>query len=164
MTEGDRRVRVELTVNGKPATVEAEANTLLVEGLRGELGLTGTNTGCETTSCGACTVLLDGQSVKSCTMLLAQADGHEVVTIEGLATDTGLHPMQAAFREHHALQCGFCTPGMVLAALSLLAERPAPTEREVRIGLKGNLCRCTGYHNIIRAVLAVSAQGVDGDQ
>jgi carbon-monoxide dehydrogenase small subunit len=148
---------IEITVNGTAHEVTVAGRTLLAGLLRERLGLTGTTLGCDTSSCGACTVLLDGRSVKSCTVLAAQADGHEVTTIEGLAGDGRLHPMQAAFREHHALQCGFCTPGMVLAAVSLLAEHPAPTERQVRLGLKGNLCRCTGYHNIIRAVLAVAA-------
>jgi len=124
--------------------------------LREVLALTGTNVGCDTTSCGACTVLLDGQSVKSCTVLTAQADGGEVTTIEGLARGQDMHPMQEAFREHHALQCGYCTPGMVMAAVSLLAEQPEPTEAQVRAGLEGNLCRCTGYHNIVKAVLAAA--------
>jgi carbon-monoxide dehydrogenase small subunit len=124
------------------------------------VGLTGANVGCDTSSCGACTVLVDGESVKSCTMLVAQADGSSITTIEGLAGDAPLHPMQEAFREHHGLQCGFCTPGMVLAAVSLLQEHPSPTEAEVREGLEGNLCRCTGYHNIVKAVLAASGQRV----
>lgn len=148
---------IKITVNGTAHEVTVPDRTLLAGLLRERLGLTGTTLGCDTSSCGACTVLLDGRSVKSCTVLAAQADGREVTTIEGLAGDGELHPVQAAFREHHALQCGFCTPGMVLAAVSLLAEQPAPTEREVRLGLKGNLCRCTGYHNIIRAVLAAAA-------
>ena len=122
-------------------------------------GLTGTNVGCDTSSCGACTVLLDGESVKSCTMLAVQADGVDVTTIEGLATAPTMHPMQAAFQEHHGLQCGFCTPGMVMAAVSLLGEQPDPTEREVREGIEGNLCRCTGYHNIVKAVLAAANGG-----
>src|SRR6201982_2005243 len=135
---------------------------LLVPFLRDVADLTATNVGCDTSSCGACTVLLDGQSVKSCTVLAAQADGREVTTVEGLAgLDGELHPVQRAFRAEHGLQCGFCTPGMVMAAVSLLAENPAPTEDEVRLGLEGNLCRCTGYHNIVPAVLA-AADGSDG--
>jgi carbon-monoxide dehydrogenase small subunit len=151
-----------MTVNG--ATVEAEVadRTLLVHFLRDVAGLTATNVGCDTTSCGACTVLLDGQSVKSCTMLAAQADGREVTTLEGLAAGDGqMHPVQRAFQAEHGLQCGFCTPGMVMAAVSLLAENPQPTEEQVRTGLEGNLCRCTGYHNIVRAVLA-AADGAEG--
>ncbi|HEX7267302.1 MAG TPA: (2Fe-2S)-binding protein [Streptosporangiaceae bacterium] len=151
-----------MTVNG--ATVEAEVadRTLLVHFLRDVAGLTATNVGCDTTSCGACTVLLDGQSVKSCTVLAAQADGREVTTLEGLAAGDGqMHPVQQAFQAEHGLQCGFCTPGMVMAAVSLLAENPRPTEEQVRTGLEGNLCRCTGYHNIVRAVLA-AADGAEG--
>jgi aerobic carbon-monoxide dehydrogenase small subunit len=155
-------VKVSMTVNG--ATVEAEVadRTLLVHFLRDVAGLTATNVGCDTTSCGACTVLLDGQSVKSCTVLAAQADGSEVTTLEGLAAGDGqMHPVQRAFQAEHGLQCGFCTPGMVMAAVSLLAENPRPTEEQVRTGLEGNLCRCTGYHNIVRAVLA-AADGAEG--
>jgi aerobic carbon-monoxide dehydrogenase small subunit len=151
-----------MTVNG--ATVEAEVadRTLLVHFLRDVAGLTATNVGCDTTSCGACTVLLDGQSVKSCTVLAAQADGREVTTLEGLAAGDGqMHPVQRAFQAQHGLQCGFCTPGMVMATVSLLAENPRPTEEQVRTGLEGNLCRCTGYHNIVRAVLA-AADGAEG--
>jgi len=148
--------RVSLTVNGHHHHLEVEPRTLLVSLLRDGLGLRGTNIGCDTTSCGACTVLCDGESVKSCTLLAVQADGCEVTTIEGLAPDGGLHPVQAAFREHHGLQCGYCTPGMVMAAVSLLRENPTPTEAEVRTGLEGNLCRCTGYHNIVRAVLSAA--------
>ncbi len=134
---------------------------LLVQFLREGLGLTGTNIGCDTSSCGACTVLVDGESVKSCTMLAVQADGCAVTTIEGLApAGGGLHVVQEAFRSEHGLQCGFCTPGMVMAAVSLLAEQPHPTEEQVRVGLEGNLCRCTGYHNIVRAVLAAAEAGV----
>jgi carbon-monoxide dehydrogenase small subunit len=129
---------------------------LLAEYIREFVGLTGTNVGCDTTSCGSCTVLLDGESVKSCNVLAAQADGAEITTIEGLATGHELHPMQAAFRENHALQCGFCTPGMVMAAVGLLREIPHPTEEQVRAGLEGNLCRCTGYHNIVKAILAAA--------
>jgi aerobic carbon-monoxide dehydrogenase small subunit len=148
--------RIALTVNGHGYEVDVEPRTLLVSLLREDLGLTGTNVGCDTTSCGACTVLCDGESVKSCTMLAVQADGREITTIEGLATEEGLHPLQAAFREHHGLQCGYCTPGMVMAAASLLRETPDPDEAEVRSALEGNLCRCTGYHNIVRAVLAAA--------
>jgi len=153
-------VKVSVTINGSPVAADVEDRTLLVHFVRDQAGLTATNVGCDTSSCGACTVLLDGQSVKSCTLLAAQADGREVTTVEGLASpDGGLHPVQRAFREEHGLQCGFCTPGMVMAAISLLAENPAPTEDEVRLGLEGNLCRCTGYHNIVRAILAASQAG-----
>jgi carbon-monoxide dehydrogenase small subunit len=153
-------VKVSVTVNGSPVAADVEDRTLLVHFVRDQAGLTATNVGCDTSSCGACTVLLDGQSVKSCTVLAAQADGREVTTVEGLASpDGGLHPVQRAFREEHGLQCGFCTPGMVMAAVSLLAENPALTEDEVRLGLEGNLCRCTGYHNIVRAILAASEAG-----
>jgi aerobic carbon-monoxide dehydrogenase small subunit len=151
-------MRVTMTVNGRPETHDVEARTLLVHYLREACGLTGTNIGCDTSSCGACTVLLDGESVKSCTVLAVQADNEQITTIEGMASADGtLHPVQEAFREHHGLQCGFCTPGMVMAAASLLVERPHPTEAEVREGLEGNLCRCTGYHNIVQAVLAAAA-------
>jgi len=143
-------------VNGVLHEAEVEPRQLLVFFLREQLGLTGTNVGCDTSSCGACTVLLDGESVKSCTLLAVQADGHDVTTIEGLAENGELHAMQQAFHEHHALQCGYCTPGMVLAAVSLLEENPSPTEDEVRLALEGNLCRCTGYHNIVKAVLAAA--------
>jgi carbon-monoxide dehydrogenase small subunit len=156
-------VKITLTVNGEERTGDVEPRTLLVHHLRDALGLTGTNVGCDTSSCGACTVLLDGESVKSCTVLAVQADGHEVTTIEGLTAasaagdgEGALHPMQRAFHEHHGLQCGFCTPGMVMAAVSLLRENPHPTEADVRLGLEGNLCRCTGYHNIVEAVLAAA--------
>ena len=149
-------MKVTLTVNGAERTDDVEARLLLVHYLREVLGLTGTNVGCDTTSCGACTVLLDGESVKSCTLLTAQADGGQVTTIEGLARGQEMHPMQRAFQENHALQCGYCTPGMVMAAVSLLAENPDPTEAQVRTGLEGNLCRCTGYHNIVKAVLAAA--------
>ena len=150
---------IRLTVNGLIHEAEVEPRQALVYFLREQLGLTGTNVGCDTSSCGACTVLLDGESVKSCTVLAVQADGHDVTTIEGLATNGELHPMQQAFHEHHALQCGYCTPGMVLAAVSILRENPSPTEDEVRHALEGNLCRCTGYHNIVKAVLAVAEAG-----
>ena len=154
-------MRVAMEVNGVARDDEVEDRTLLVHHLRDGCGLRATNVGCDTTSCGACTVLLDGEAVKSCTVLAAQADGCAVTTVEGLAgADGDLHPVQQAFREHHGLQCGFCTPGMVMAAVGLLAENPAPTEREVREGLEGNLCRCTGYQNIVRAVLAASGQQV----
>jgi aerobic carbon-monoxide dehydrogenase small subunit len=156
-------VKVSVTVNGSPVVAEVPDRTLLVHFVREQAGLTATNVGCDTSSCGACTVLLDGQSVKSCTVLAAQADGREVTTVEGLASlDGTLHPVQRAFRQEHGLQCGFCTPGMVMAAVSLLAENPVPTEDEVRQGLEGNLCRCTGYHNIVRAILAASEEGAAG--
>jgi aerobic carbon-monoxide dehydrogenase small subunit len=150
-------LNISITVNGETRTADVEPRMLLVHWLRDDLGLTGTNVGCDTTSCGACTVHLDGQSVKSCTILAVQADERDVLTIEGLAPDGDtLHPMQQAFHEHHALQCGYCTPGMVMASVSLLNDNPKPTEREVREGLEGNLCRCTGYHNIVQAVLAAA--------
>ena len=145
-----------ITVNGRDEGHAVEPRTLLVQYLREACGLTGTKVGCDTSSCGACTVLVDGESVKSCTMLAAQADGRSVTTIEGLAPGAELHAVQQAFREHHGLQCGFCTAGMVMAAVSLLDEIPDPTEAEVRLGLEGNLCRCTGYHNIVKAVLAAA--------
>jgi carbon-monoxide dehydrogenase small subunit len=147
-------VRVRLSVNGESQEHEVEPRLLLVHYLREVVGLTGTNVGCDTSSCGACTVLMDKESVKSCTVLAVQADGTEVTTIEGMASEGVMHPIQEAFREHHALQCGYCTPGMVMAAASLLKEHRDPTEAEVREGLEGNLCRCTGYHNIVKAVLA----------
>ena len=147
-----------MTVNGSQVAADVADRTLLVHFVRDVAGLTATNVGCDTSSCGACTVLLDGRSVKSCTVLAAQADGREVVTVEGLAGEQDqMHPVQEAFRAEHGLQCGFCTPGMVMAAVSLLAENPAPTEEEVRTALEGNLCRCTGYHNIVRAVLAAAS-------
>jgi len=145
-----------MTVNGGRQEHDVEPRLLLVHYLRDVVGLTGTNVGCDTTSCGACTVLLEGESVKSCTMLAVQADGADVTTIEGLASDAQLHPVQQAFWENHGLQCGFCTPGMVMAVVSLLQEQPDPTEQDVRLGLEGNLCRCTGYHNIVKAVLAAA--------
>ena len=145
-----------MTVNGSPVEADVADRTLLVHFLRDVAGLTATNVGCDTSSCGACTVLLDGQSVKSCTVLAAQADGHQITTLEGLASDGEMHPVQRAFHAEHGLQCGFCTPGMVMAAVSLLAEQPHPTEQQVRTGLEGNLCRCTGYHNIVRAVLTAA--------
>ncbi len=158
MTEPSSELSVVLVVNGVRVERVVEARTLLVHFVREVVGLTGTNVGCDTSSCGACTVLLDGESVKSCTVLAVQADGGAVTTIEGLADSGGvLHPMQEAFREHHGLQCGYCTPGMVMAAVGLAQEGGALTEGEVRAGLEGNLCRCTGYHNIVAAVVAGSA-------
>jgi aerobic carbon-monoxide dehydrogenase small subunit len=154
-------VKVTITVNGSQVEAEVPDRTLLVHFLREQAGLTATNVGCDTSSCGACTVLLDGQSVKSCTLLAAQADSRAVQTVEGLASGDGpdgMHPVQRAFRAEHGLQCGFCTPGMVMAAVSLLAENSSPTEDEVRSALEGNLCRCTGYHNIVRAVLAAASE------
>jgi aerobic carbon-monoxide dehydrogenase small subunit len=151
--------RIAVTVNGERREAEVEPRQLLVYFLREQLGLTGTNVGCDTSSCGACTVLLEGESVKSCTVLAVQADDCEVTTIEGLAQDGELHPVQRAFHEQHALQCGYCTPGMVLAAVSLLQEQPSPSEQEIRQALEGNLCRCTGYHNIVRAVQAAAGTG-----
>ena len=145
-------MRISVTVDGVNYTDDVEPRTLLVQYLRYELGKIGTLIGCDTSNCGACTVLLDGLSVKSCTVLAVQADGHEVTTIEGLASDGELHPMQRAFHENHALQCGFCTPGMIMQAVSLLDENPDPSDQEIREGLEGNLCRCTGYQNIVKAV------------
>jgi aerobic carbon-monoxide dehydrogenase small subunit len=150
---------VALTVNGQRTELDVEPRQLLVYALREQLGLTGTNVGCDTSTCGACTVLLDGESVKSCTVLAVQADGHEITTIEGLARDAKPHPLQQAFREQHAVQCGYCTPGMIMAAASLLADNPDPSDDEIRSGLEGNLCRCTGYHNIVKAVRAAAAAG-----
>lgn len=146
-------MQVEMTINGRVYSADVEPRTLLVHFIRDVVGLTGTNIGCDTSSCGACTIHIDGESVKSCTVLAAQARGATITTIEGLADGDELHPMQEAFRQCHGLQCGYCTPGMVMAATSLLTENPHPTEQEVRIGLEGNLCRCTGYHNIVKAVL-----------
>ena len=154
------RVHVQVTVNGERREADVEARLLLVHWLRDELGLTGTHVGCDTTNCGACTVHLNGEAVKSCTLLTAQADGGEVTTIEGLSGGDGLHPVQAAFMDKHGLQCGFCTPGMIMAAADLLARNPTPSDEEIRHGLEGNLCRCTGYHNIVEAVKAASGQGV----
>jgi carbon-monoxide dehydrogenase small subunit len=152
-------VKVDLTVNGKDISAEVEDRLLLVHFLRSVADLTATNVGCDTTSCGACTVLLDGESVKSCTVLAAQASGHSVTTLEGLAPDgSSMHPVQKAFHSEHGLQCGFCTPGMVMAIVSLLKENPHPTEEQVRTGLEGNLCRCTGYHNIVRAALSAAGE------
>jgi aerobic carbon-monoxide dehydrogenase small subunit len=150
---------VAMTVNGKPVSGEVEGRTLLVDFLRGTLGLTGTHVGCDTSQCGACTVHVDGEAVKSCTVFATLCEGAEVVTIEGIAAADGtLSPLQAAFRENHGLQCGFCTPGMVMSAAALLAENPRPSVDQIRHHLEGNLCRCTGYHNIVKAVLAASGQ------
>ncbi len=147
-----------VTVNGTQHEADVEPRTLLVYFLREQLGLTGATVGCDTSSCGSCTVLVNGESVKSCTMLAVQADGSDITTIEGLAQDGILHPVQQAFHEHHGLQCGYCTPGMILAAVSYLKESPDPTEEDVRLALEGNLCRCTGYHNIVKAVLAAAEE------
>ena len=149
-------VRVTLTINGEAMTRAVAANLLLAEFLRDTLGLTGTHIGCDTSQCGACTVHVDDRSVKSCTMLVVQADGASVTTIEGLAEGDTLHPLQAAFRQCHGLQCGFCTPGMIMAGVALLQRDPDPSEQQVRDWLEGNICRCTGYHNIVRAVLAAA--------
>jgi carbon-monoxide dehydrogenase small subunit len=154
-------MRVEITVNGEQRIDEVEPRLLLAHYLREVCGLRAANVGCDTTSCGSCTVLLDGASVKSCTVLAAQATGHEVTTVEALGSQDQLHPVQEAFRQEHGLQCGFCTPGMVLAAVGLLRENPDPSEDEVREALEGNFCRCTGYHNIVRAVLAAARSGRD---
>ncbi|MEY3070745.1 MAG: hypothetical protein RL628_186 [Actinomycetota bacterium] len=152
-------MEIKVTVNGKKFTSDVEPRTLLVHYVREVLNLTGTNVGCDTSSCGACSLHLDGEAVKSCTVLAVQADGADITTIEGMAAADGkLHPMQQSFMENHGLQCGFCTPGMVMAATSLLKENPNPTEEEVRIGLEGNLCRCTGYHNIVKAVMAAAGK------
>ena len=148
--------RISLTVNGKLEEAEVEPRQLLVYLLRDRLGLTGTNVGCDTTTCGSCTVLLDGRSVKACTILAVQADGHEVTTIEGIARNGDLHPLQRAFHEHHALQCGYCTPGMIMAAISLIDEGRAGSEEAIREGLEGNFCRCTGYVNIVKAIQEVA--------
>ena len=147
-------ISVSMTVNDKQVTAEVEPRTLLVEFLRQHLNLTGTHVGCDTSQCGACVVHVDGRSVKSCTMLAAQAQGVEIRTIEGLAENGQLHPMQAAFKEHHGLQCGFCTPGMIMSAIDLVQQNPAPKEQDIRHWLEGNICRCTGYQNIVRAVAA----------
>ena len=155
---GPTLLPVALTVNGTRHELELEPRELLVYVLRERLALTGTNVGCDTSSCGACTVLIDGESVKSCTVLGVQADGAEITTIEGLAVNGELHPVQQAFHDHHALQCGFCTPGMVMAAVSLIESGDANDERSIRHGLEGNLCRCTGYHNIVEAVAAAAGE------
>ncbi len=152
-------ISITFTVNGTPRTGTAEPRVSLVDFLRSELGLTGTHVGCEHGVCGACTVLVNGQTVRSCLLFAVQANGAKVTTIEGLATENGLHPLQQAFQKHHALQCGFCTPGMLLSALELLRQNPSPTEEEIRTGLSGNLCMCTGYVNIVRAVHAAAQDG-----
>jgi len=149
--------RIALSVNGVRHELEVEPRELLVYALRERLRLTGTKVGCDTSTCGTCTVHLNGESVKSCTVLAVQADGDDLTTIEGLASNGALHPMQAAFQQHHSLQCGYCTPGMIMAAVSVLREHPHPTDDQIRHGLEGNLCRCTGYHNIVKAVAAVAA-------
>ena len=149
-------MRIQVNINGEPREADAEPRLLLVHFIRDTLGLTGTHWGCDTSNCGACTVHLDGEPVKSCTVLAVRANGHDVTTIEGLAQGGELHPMQRAFHENHALQCGFCTPGMIMQSIDLLKENPDPSEDEVREGLEGNLCRCTGYHNIVKAVLSVA--------
>ena len=150
-------IAVTMTVNGKPASADLDPRTLLVQFLRDQLRLTGTHVGCDTGQCGACTVHVDGRAVKACNLLAVQAQGAEVVTIEGISRGGELHPMQAAFRDHHGLQCGFCTPGMVMNAIELVKKHPDPSEETVRAGLEGNFCRCTGYHNIVKAVLAGAA-------
>jgi carbon-monoxide dehydrogenase small subunit len=157
--QGEPSMQISITVNGTTHDSDVEPRTLLVHYVRENLGLTGTNVGCDTSSCGACTLHLNGEAVKSCTVLAVQADGQVVNTIESLAVDGVLHPMQQAFMENHGLQCGYCTPGMVMASIGLLNENPNPTERDVRLGLEGNLCRCTGYHNIVKSVLAAAAAG-----
>jgi carbon-monoxide dehydrogenase small subunit len=149
---------VSVTVNEVAREADVEPRTLLVYFLREALGLTGTNVGCDTSSCGSCTVLLDGESVKSCTVLAVQADGREITTIEGMATDGQMHPIQEAFHRNHGLQCGYCTPGMIMAAASYLKETPNPTEEQVRLSLEGNLCRCTGYHNIVKSILDAAGE------
>ena len=154
--------RISVRVDGVEYTDEVEPRTLLVHYLRETLGKTGTVVGCDTSNCGACTVHLDGRSVKSCNLLAVQADGHEVTTIEGIATNGRLHPMQQAFHECHALQCGYCTPGMIMQAIDVLNEHPHPSEEDIRHGLEGNLCRCTGYHNIVKAVQQAAAAGATG--
>jgi carbon-monoxide dehydrogenase small subunit len=152
-------VRVSMTVNGKPATAEVEERTLLVEFIRNELRLTGTHVGCDTAQCGACTIHLNGRAVKSCNMLAMQAEGANLLTIEGVAKPDGtLHPMQESFREHHGLQCGFCTPGMIMSAIDLVKVHPNPSEETIRAELDGNLCRCTGYHNIVKSIKAAAAK------
>ncbi len=157
MTDATKKVPVTITVNGVARSAEVEPRLLLVHFLRDYLNLTGTHVGCDTSQCGACTVHIDGQAVKSCTVLAVQCEGANVTTIEGLAPREGeLHPLQAAFWEHHGLQCGYCTPGMIMTAVDLLKQNPNPTEQEVRAGLEGNLCRCTGYHNIVKAIMAAA--------
>jgi len=150
---------VTMTVNGKQVTATIDARTLLVQFIRENLQLTGTHVGCDTAQCGACTIHMNGRAVKACSMLAVQADGASITTIEGISANGELHPMQQAFNECHALQCGFCTPGMVMSALQLLQDNPKPTEEQIREGLEGNICRCTGYHNIVRAIEQVAARG-----
>jgi carbon-monoxide dehydrogenase small subunit len=156
--------KISLTVDGAQVSDDVEPRMLLVQYLREKLGKTGTVIGCDTSNCGACTVHLDGRSVKSCNVLAVQADGHEVITIEGLAHDGELHPVQEAFRECHGLQCGFCTPGMIMQSVDLLNDNPHPSEQEVRVGLEGNLCRCTGYHNIVKSVLYAAEHATDSEK
>jgi carbon-monoxide dehydrogenase small subunit len=164
MASQSSKMRVAMTVNGRQVDAEVEPRTLLIHFLREHLGLTGPHVGCDTTHCGACTVDLDGKSVKSCTVFAVQAEGSQVLTIEGMAkADGGLHPLQQAFHEHHGLQCGFCTPGMIMRAHRLLQEKPNPTEEEIRWGISGNLCRCTGYQNIVKAIRA-AAEMLSGSQ
>ncbi len=163
MTEEHATVEVAVVVNGTPRTVQVEPRRLLVQLLRDDLGLTGTHVGCDTSQCGACTVHLDGRAVKSCSVLAVQADGSSVTTIEGLAPDGGLHPLQQAFWEQHGLQCGFCTPGMIMCAADLLARDPDPDEATVRHAIEGNICRCTGYHNIVKAIMAAAETARSGD-
>jgi len=161
--DADAAVEVAFTLNGEPVTARVEPRTLLVELLREHFRLTGTHVGCDTSQCGACVVHVDGRSVKSCTLLAVQASGGEVLTIEGLADGDELHPLQAAFREHHGLQCGFCTPGMIMSALELLERNPQPGEAEIRHWLEGNFCRCTGYQGIVRAIRAAGREMAGGD-
>jgi carbon-monoxide dehydrogenase small subunit len=164
MASQSSKMRVAMTVNGRQVSAEVEPRTLLIHFLREHLGLTGPHVGCDTTHCGACTVDLDGKSVKSCTVFAVQAEGGQVLTIEGMAkADGGLHPLQQAFHEHHGLQCGFCTPGMIMRAHRLLQEKPNPTDEEIRWGISGNLCRCTGYQNIVKAIRA-AAEMLSGSQ
>jgi carbon-monoxide dehydrogenase small subunit len=164
MASQSSKMRVAMTVNGRQVSAEVEPRTLLIHFLREHLGLTGPHVGCDTTHCGACTVDLDGKSVKSCTVFAVQAEGSQVLTIEGMAkADGGLHPLQQAFHEHHGLQCGFCTPGMIMRAHRLLQEKPNPTDEEIRWGISGNLCRCTGYQNIVKAIRA-AAEMLSGSQ
>ncbi len=153
-------MQITVTINGTSETRDVEPRRLLVDFIRTDLGMTGTHIGCDTTSCGACTVLLDGRSVKSCTVFAVQADGREVTTVEGLAQNGELHPVQAAFKQHHGLQCGFCTPGMMLVGASLLESNPNPTDEEVRWAISGNICRCTGYMNIVAAIQAAGGEGI----
>jgi carbon-monoxide dehydrogenase small subunit len=164
LNDGDELSAVSMTVNGTPVTARVDRRTSLVEFLREHLRLTGTHIGCDTGQCGACVVHVDGRSVKSCAMLAVQADGTGITTIEGVARNGRLHPLQQAFHEHHALQCGFCTPGMVMSILDLLTRTTQPDEHDIRSWLKGNFCRCTGYHNIVKAVLAVARQASNGER